>query len=82
MAAIPAEKAPTNEKGAQYHKKQMMQQLPAHDFQESPADELTEKERNKMTNFKKKRDEEDSGQGIIKEKTETVAAPDVSFYIS
>ena len=61
---------------------QMMQQLPAHDFQDISTDELTENEKNKMMNFKKKRDEEDSGQGIIQEKTETVAAPDVSFLLA
>lgn len=76
LAAIPAEKAPTNETGVEYHKMQMMQQLPAHDFQDTPTNELTENEKNKMMNFKRKRDEEDSGQGIIQEKTETVAAPD------
>ena len=61
---------------------QMMQQLPAHDFQDTPTNELTENEKNKMMNFKRKRDEEDSGQGIIQEKTETVAAPDVSFLLA
>lgn len=57
----------------------MLQQLPAHDFEEPAGDELTEKERQKMINFKKKRDEEDSGQGLIREQTEIAAAPNVSY---
>ena len=81
MAAIPAEKAPINEEGAEYHKQQMVQQLPAHDFEESLADELNDEEREKMMQFKKKRDEEDSGQGMIKEQTEIVSSFDVSIYL-
>ena len=78
LASIPTDKAPINEEGSQYHTQQMIQQLPAHDFEESMVDELTEEEREKMINFKKKRDEEDSGQGVIREQTETVADPGVS----
>ena len=55
-----------------------MQQLPAHDFEESMPDyDLTEEEKEKMMNFKKKRDEEASGQGAIREQTELIAAPPV-----
>ena len=57
----------------------MMQQLPAHDFDEASTEDMTDQEVEKMMNFKRKRDEEASGQGAIKEQDEIVAAPGVCF---
>ncbi len=68
MAALPKEKAPhLTEEGFQYRQKQLIQQLPAHDFNEDYCDDLTDKEKEKMKDFNKKRNEEASGQGAIKE---------------
>eukprot|EP00493_Phyllostaurus_siculus_P027878 UN28226 len=68
MAALPKEKAPhLTEEGFQYRQKQLMQQLPAHDFNDEYCDDLTDREKQKMKDFSKKRNEEASGQGAIKE---------------
>ena len=77
LASIPKEKSRTSEEGSHYQQKQMMQQLPAHDFDEASTEDMTDQEVEKMMNFKKKRDEEASGQGAIKEQDEAVAAPGV-----
>ena len=69
MNAIPKEKAPhLTEVGKQYKQKQIIQQLPAHDFDEAYCDDLTDKERLKMKEFTQKREEEAAGQGELKEK--------------
>eukprot|EP00112_Aurelia_sp_Birch-Aquarium-sp1_P023835 Seg727.2 transcript_id=Seg727.2/GoldUCD/mRNA.D3Y31 product="Prickle-like protein 1" protein_id=Seg727.2/GoldUCD/D3Y31 len=71
MAALPKEKAPhLSKEGFQYRQRQLMHQLPAHDFDDSYCDDLTDKEKEKMQAFNRKRNEEASGQGSIKENTE------------
>eukprot|EP00112_Aurelia_sp_Birch-Aquarium-sp1_P010907 Seg2307.4 transcript_id=Seg2307.4/GoldUCD/mRNA.D3Y31 product="Protein espinas" protein_id=Seg2307.4/GoldUCD/D3Y31 len=75
LASIPKEKSRTSEEGSHYQQKQMMQQLPAHDFDEASTEDMTDQEVEKMMNFKRKRDEEASGQGAMKEQDEVVAAP-------
>ena len=47
-----------------------MHQLPAHDFDDSYCDDLSDKEKEKMQAFNRKRNEEASGQGSIKENNE------------
>lgn len=71
MASLPKEKAPhLTEEGFQYRQKQIMQQLPVHDFDETYCDDLSDKEKQKMKDFNRKRTEEASGQGAIKEQTD------------
>ena len=73
MASLPKEKAPhLTEEGFQYRQKQIMQQLPVHDFDEAYCDDLTDKEKQKMKDFNRKRTEEASGQGAIKEHTDAL----------
>ena len=71
MDALPKDKDPSvSDEGMQYRQKQLRQQLPAHDFDDSLCDDLTEIEKDKMKEFNKKRSEEASGQGAIKEQSE------------
>ena len=71
MAALPKEKAPhLTEEGFQYRQRQLLQQLPAHDFDETYCDDLSDKEKQKMKDFSRKRNDEASGQGAIKEQTD------------
>lgn len=72
MAALPKEKAPhLTEEGFNYRQKQLLQQLPAHDFDDTYCDDLSDKEKQKMKDFNRKRNEEASGQGAIKEHVDT-----------
>lgn len=55
-----------NEKG---RAKQIAEQLPVHDFDDSYCDNLTDLEKEKMQDFSSKRAEEAAGQGEIIEKS-------------
>ncbi len=81
MAALPKEKAPhLTEEGFQYRQKQLMQQLPAHDFNDEYCDDLTDREKQKMKDFSKKRNEEASGQGAIKEQLDDTGKHWVCYF--
>eukprot|EP00794_Sanderia_malayensis_P006935 gene6935-7714_t len=45
----------------------LIQQLPAHDFDQSHCNELTDEEKERMKEFSKKRSEEASGKGAVQE---------------
>ena len=73
LDAIPKDKAAHHgEAGAQYRSKQLANQLPAHDFDPSFCDNLTDAEKDKMKAFNTERNENATGQGEIKEKTPKV----------
>ncbi len=81
MQPTPKGKSPQTEEGTQYHQKQLIQQLPAHDFDENLCDGLTDEEKEKMKEFNKKRNEEASGKGAPQEQTEIAEEIEV-FFIS
>ncbi|XP_047126467.1 testin isoform X1 [Hydra vulgaris] len=73
LDAIPKDKAAHHgEVGEQYRSKQLANQLPAHDFDPSFCDNLTDAEKDKMKAFNEERNENATGQGEIKEKTPKV----------
>lgn len=72
MAALPKEKAPhLSKEGYKHRQKQLIQQLPAHDFDHAYCDNLNDKEKEKMVEFNRKRNKEASGQGYMKEKSDS-----------
>lgn len=69
LKELPKEKcAHTSEAGQQYRNQQLQQQLPAHDFDPSFCNELSNEEKDRMSKFTDIRDD-DAGQGAIKENT-------------